>query len=106
ETVHMKHLIRTKTIGGFGMAAADKLPQQMDLRLVGGDDTYSFKLDWKDNGSAENTWPIPNNAKLGEYSINLIYAQPTPSPTPAADESGAENNHLELVSGGFRVEEF
>ena len=107
ETVHMKHFIRTKTIAGFGMVGTDKLPQQMEVRLVGGDDTYSFKLDWKDNGSAESVWPIPKNAKLGEYSINLIYAQPTPAPTPAADESGgAADNSVELVSGGFRVEEF
>ncbi len=106
ETVHMKHFIRTKTIAGFGMLAAEKLPQRMELRLIGGDDTYGFDLKWSDHGAAESIWPIPKNAKLGEYSINLIYTKPVTQPTPAPDQSPPEDSTIELVSGGFRVEEF
>ena len=65
ETVHMKHFIRTRTIDGFAMVPPDKLPDELAIRFVGGDQSYTFKLDWRPNGTAESTWAIPKNAKLG-----------------------------------------
>src|SRR5215469_2550231 len=108
ETVHMKHFFRTRTIDGFGMAAPDKLPDAMTISLVGGDQTYDFKLQWRDNGTAENTWDIPKGAKLGAYTVTLVRHNKTgPTPTPSDDQGGDTTDATtEFVSGAFRVEEF
>jgi uncharacterized protein YfaS (alpha-2-macroglobulin family) len=105
ETVHMKHFIRTKTLDGFALVAPDKLPDKMEIRFVGGDQTYSFSLDWRANGSAENTWDIPKDAKLGEYSITLIRHN-KPAPGAAAPDTTVGDDTTEISTVGFRVEEF
>jgi len=105
ETVHMKHLIRARTIAGFAMVARGQLPDAMRISFVGGEQTYDFKLNWGDNGAAENTWDIPKDAKLGQYTITLIRHHRKPSPAPSED-GGAEEETTELQSGSFRVEEF
>jgi uncharacterized protein YfaS (alpha-2-macroglobulin family) len=106
ETVHMKHFIRARTIAGFAMLPSDQRPDLMRISFVGGDQTYDFKLQWRDNSTAENTWDIPKDAKLGEYDISLIRHNKTgPTPTPSDDQGGGDET-TELSSGSFRVEEF
>ncbi|HEY2106823.1 MAG TPA: MG2 domain-containing protein, partial [Candidatus Binataceae bacterium] len=106
ETVHMKHFIRARTIAGFAMLAPDQRPDAMRISFVGGDQTYDFKLEWRDNCTAESTWDIPKDAKLGEYSISLIrHSKTGPTPTPSDDQGGGDEN-TELSSATFRVEEF
>jgi alpha-2-macroglobulin len=106
ETVHMKHFIRAKTIAGFEMLAPEKLPDSMRINLVGGEDTYDFKLAWRDNGTAESTWDIPKAAKLGSYSITLVrHNKNGPTPTPSTDQGGGGDT-TEYAAGFFRVEEF
>lgn len=106
ETVHMKHIIRDRTIAGFAMVAPDRLPDAMRINFVGGEQTWDFKLAWSDKGDAENTWDIPKDVKLGQYSITLIRHNKTASPTPSDDEGGGEDNTTELSTSSFRVEEF
>jgi alpha-2-macroglobulin len=106
ETVHMKHFLRAKTIAGFNMLPPEKLPDAMRINLVGGDDTYDFKLAWRDNGTAESTWDIPKAAKLGSYSITLVrHNNSGASATPAGDQ-GAGGDTTEYPAGSFGVEEF
>ena len=105
ETVHMKHFVRDRTIAGFATVAPERLPDTMRISFVGGDQTYDFKLQWRDNGTAESTWDIPKNAKLGEYSVTLIRHLKSVSPTPS-DDQGTGGQTTELSSGNFRVEEF
>ena len=64
------------------MVRPDQRPDRCEISFVGGDQTYDFKLDWRDNGTAESTWDIPKDAKLGEYSISLISPSRTPAPDP------------------------
>ncbi len=106
ETVHMKHFIRDRTIAGFAMVAPDRRPDSMKISFVGGEQSYDFKLDWRDNGTAENTWDIPKDAKLGEYAISLIRHNKTgANPSPSHDQGGGDET-TELSTGTFRVEEF
>ena len=106
ETVHMKHFIRARTIAGFAMVPPDRRPDSMRISFVGGEQTYDFKLEWRDNGTAESTWNIPKDAKLGQYAISLIrHNKNGPSPTPSDDQGGGDET-TELSSGSFRVEEF
>ncbi len=105
ETVHMKHLVRRRTIGGFALVAADKLPDAMRIGFLGGDQTWDFKLDWSAGGIAQSTWDIPKDAKLGEYSITLIRHNRSGPAAPSGDQSAGEDT-TEFSSGSFRVEEF
>ena len=104
ETVHMKHYIRTETLDGFGLPAPEKMPDTVSIRFLGGDQHYDFDLKWNADGSAENDWKIPADAKLGEYQVVLArtkVASPAPSPSPDTDTSSTE-----LQSGSFQVQEF
>ena len=65
ETVHMKHFLRAKTVGGFAMVAAAERPTTMTIRGVGGDQHYDFPLKWSAAGTAETDWQIPKSAQLG-----------------------------------------
>jgi uncharacterized protein YfaS (alpha-2-macroglobulin family) len=103
ETVHMKHFVRAKTIGGFAPLPPDQRPDSMRISFVGGEQTWEFKLQWRDNGTAENVWDIPRDAKLGAYMITLVRHKT--GPTPAPDEEGGEQT-TEFESSSFRVEEF
>ena len=39
---------------------------------MGTDQEYSFPLQWTAKGTAETTWKIPENAKLGTYRTFLL----------------------------------
>jgi uncharacterized protein YfaS (alpha-2-macroglobulin family) len=104
ETAHMKHFIRTRTLDGFGLPRADELPDTLRISFTGGDQHYDFALAWNPDGTAETTWKIPRNAKLGQYSVTMSrrkLATPTPSPSQQYYMPAPE-----LTSGRFRVEEF
>jgi alpha-2-macroglobulin len=89
ETVHMKHILRRKSIAGFKMEPATKDFKTVVIEHFGSDQKYEFPLKWDAQGIAETTWSIPKEARLGNYGIYLK----TPTDT---DQS----------TGSFRVEEF
>jgi uncharacterized protein YfaS (alpha-2-macroglobulin family) len=84
ETVHMKHVLRRHLTGGFGLAESPK-GQVVWIEHAGSNQQYEVPLAWDARGTAETTWKIPREARLGRYSV-----------------------HIEglPVSGEFRVEEF
>ncbi|MRR18217.1 MAG: alpha-2-macroglobulin, partial [Deltaproteobacteria bacterium] len=85
DTVHMKHILREHAPSGFRFfSQAAKLPAQVAVTHSGSGQKYEFPLAWDARGTAETTWVIPKEAKLGNYAISL---------------SG-------YASGGFRVEEY
>jgi alpha-2-macroglobulin len=88
ETVHMKHLVRKKTM--YGLAFYDRqAPQGLTIEHGGSDRKYPVSLSWnKANGVAETVWQIPNDAKLGTYFVYL-----------------GSGNEREQV-GEFKVQEF
>ncbi|HEV7714853.1 MAG TPA: MG2 domain-containing protein, partial [Steroidobacteraceae bacterium] len=89
ETVSMKHFVRRHVRTGIA------LPEQVDgaRRVVishqGSDQRYEMQASFGADGVAEQSWKIPAEAKLGDYSISIV---------------DAGNNARQ--SGQFKVEEF
>ncbi|MBM4312550.1 MAG: alpha-2-macroglobulin [Deltaproteobacteria bacterium] len=115
ETVHMKHFLRRQTMRGLSLANKGGYPKAVSIRHAGSRDRYEFPLRWDAGGTAETTWEIPRDAKLGVYDIRLLKepsAKPKPAKRPESterdDDSGEENEPRAgaLASGSFRVEEF
>jgi alpha-2-macroglobulin len=93
ETVHMKHVLRKQTLGGFALPAESDRPKTITVQHLGSDQKYTLPVQWDAQGLAETTWTIPKEAKLGSYQV-LVQL-------PTRWSAGEER-----VSGGFRVEEF
>jgi hypothetical protein len=70
--------------------------KEVVVEHAGGKHSYTFPLRWRSNGSAETTFQIPAQARLGTYEVFLAAAADPVKP-------GAERR---LRSGSFRVEEF
>ncbi len=89
ETVSMKHFIRRHAIAGIELT--EPLPTQLQLRIthLGSDSSFEMPVDFDANGVAESTWPIPPEAKLGDYQIEI--------------KDSDSNWH---DSGHFKVEQF
>ncbi len=96
ETVSMKHFIRRKGLKqGLVLPPGDDLPENAVIVHVGGDQKYVFPLKWHPNGSAETTWTVPRNAKLGTYMVRL------------EKKTGKEDRDRRgWTAGSFQVEEF
>jgi hypothetical protein len=94
ETIHMKHILRKRTINGFAQASDKERPDLMIIEHQGGEQKYRFPLEWNSNGAAEFNWEIPKDVKLGIYKVILLNKQ---------DE---DNYSKQLSSGSFRVQEF
>jgi alpha-2-macroglobulin len=93
ETVSMKHIVRTETGQGFGLTAAP--PSKLVITHVGSGQQYTQDITWRTTAtgghSAENTFAIPQGAKLGVYEVAL---------------QGGRNLEGGFSTGAFRVEEF
>lgn len=92
ETVSMKHIVRSETSKGFGLAAST--PDTLVVTHVGSGQQYTQALAWRKTAtggqSAESTFFIPPAAKLGVYQVEL---------------RGDHDNRTH-ATGQFRVEEF
>ncbi|MBT3067391.1 MG2 domain-containing protein [Rhodoferax sp. U11-2br] len=92
ETLSMKHLLRSETSQGFGLASNQ--PDTLVITHVGSGQQYSQPLVWRKTAtggqSAESTFAIPPAAKLGVYEVTLR----------------GGDHHQSFDSGQFRVEEF
>ncbi|HSL91775.1 MAG TPA: MG2 domain-containing protein, partial [Candidatus Limnocylindrales bacterium] len=111
ETVSMKHFFRRHAMQGISPVDQASLPKAVAIEHLGSDQRYEFPLSWRAGGSAETTWKIPQDAKLGEYRVTLL-----------ASETGAQKERKEVgryrrgderywamkrwPSGSFRVEEY
>lgn len=93
DTVHMKHLIRSRTRDGFDPVADAARPTLAVIQHQGSDDKIELPLSWATNGSAESAWEIPKTAKLGTYEVTL-------------KRSDSTAYRDQRTSGRFRVEEF
>ncbi|WGG52000.1 alpha-2-macroglobulin family protein [Rugamonas sp. DEMB1] len=70
ETVHMKHFLRRHVAAGLALAGAGKAPDKMFILHEGSEQRYELPLSWR-HGAADNSWPIPAEAKQGWYSVLL-----------------------------------
>ncbi len=96
ETVSMKHLIRSQTMGGLGGLKPEQMPNQVVMIHQGSNDEFVQPLSWqRPNGSvsANTEFKIPKSAKLGVYTITL---------KGGAGKHGSQD----IQTGSFRVEEF
>jgi uncharacterized protein YfaS (alpha-2-macroglobulin family) len=96
ETVSMKHILRTQTGKGFGLAELQ--PATLIVTHVGSGQQYTQPITWRKTAtggqSAENTFAIPPGAKLGMYNVEL------------RGETAEPRRSQSFFSGSFRVEEF
>jgi alpha-2-macroglobulin len=95
ETVNMKHILRREALAGFTPESREKAPEKIIIQHLGSEQKYEFPLQWDSEGIAETTWNIPQEAKLGNYLINLT----KPSKQNPSWWEG-------IQSGSFRVEEY
>jgi hypothetical protein len=111
ETLHMKHLIRRHTMDGFSAVAVDELPDTVSIRHAGSGQFFEMSLAWDAAGIAETAWPIPKEAKLGVYAVDLIRkagggTPPGPAAVEREDGASDDSGSRRLTSGRFRVEQF
>ena len=92
ETVSMKHFVRSETL--TGLAGAQELPGSMRISHVGSGTDFDMPVKFGARGSGAAEWKIPADAKLGEYSVTLLYA------------GGRGTEGRMLQTGSFRVAEF
>ena len=92
ETVHMKHFLRRHVAEGIAfVSAADglrkgtrdwrarslgvqdraALPAKIFIVHEGSEQKFELPISWSANGSADNNWAIPADAKQGWYSVML-----------------------------------
>ncbi|MQA19259.1 alpha-2-macroglobulin family protein [Rugamonas rivuli] len=76
ETVHMKHFLRRHVqqgiaLVGTGDALRKAQPGSIFVMHEGSEQKYELPIAWSANGSAENQWVIPADAKQGWYQIML-----------------------------------
>jgi uncharacterized protein YfaS (alpha-2-macroglobulin family) len=92
ETLHMKHFLRRHVAQGFTLVTASDgagknrrgrygrqltaeerkaQPDNVILQHEGSEQRYTVALNWSANGSAENQWQIPAEAKQGWYVVLL-----------------------------------
>jgi uncharacterized protein YfaS (alpha-2-macroglobulin family) len=105
DTVHMKHILRKKTQEGFAPFSKSEVGERIEIRYSGGywsenQQVYEVPLQWNADGSAESTWIIPKEAKLGTYQVTFTAAKARTPPY------GGEPYKPKINAGDFNVGEF
>ena len=82
ETVSMKHFFRQHVSAGPahpadqlrqpGRPSQPLIPSELVLTHAGSGQTYRMPVRSTPTGIAETSWPIPQDAKLGEYQVDLV----------------------------------
>ena len=70
EIVHMKHFLRKHDSEGIRFAQTGNA-QKLILTHDGSNQHFELPVTWSANGTAENTWIIPADAKQGTYSLMI-----------------------------------
>jgi uncharacterized protein YfaS (alpha-2-macroglobulin family) len=73
ETVHMKHFLRRHMEQGITLAPKERKAQAGSIFIIheGSEQKYELPLNWRANGTADNDWQIPADAKQGWYEVML-----------------------------------
>jgi uncharacterized protein YfaS (alpha-2-macroglobulin family) len=110
EKVSMKHIFRKKIMSGFSIPIRENMPNYVSIMHSGSFEKYEFPLQWNADGSAETTWAIPKDAKLGTYEVTLIYKDDEKTAKgeskKAVENKKRRNSSDYYPAGQFRVEEF
>ena len=88
ETVSMKHFLRRHNSSGIASINPGKTPVKVSIIHTGSDTRYEGEVTFDANGIGLETWQIPPEAKLGDYSVQIQLADKT------------------YTGGSFKVEQF
>ncbi len=100
ETVHMKHILRRRALAGFAAVPGKEIGESIQILHQGSSQRYELPIKWNTDGSAESTWIIPKEAKLGPYTVLLNTSQ------AAAPRPNQPRFRSQINAGSFRVEEY
>lgn len=97
EQVHMKHLLRRRTLNGIESPADSDLPNTLTIKHAESGQEYVQRVKFED-GSSESLWNVPENARHGVYNLYLSQS----------DDGGKATGSRArvLFAGAFRVSEF
>jgi hypothetical protein len=101
ETVHMKHILRRRVLAGFAAVLEKEFGDSVQIIHEGSNQRYEVPLKWNANGSAETTWTIPKEARLGSYQVDLSMTT-----NPNGITSPGQRTRSFISAGRFRVEEY
>jgi uncharacterized protein YfaS (alpha-2-macroglobulin family) len=104
ETVSMKHVIRLETRQGLALLPKDRLPTRVRIIHEGSGQEFQLPLTWRDGKHGETVFTLPQQAKLGTYSVVLDSGTVKGGNEPVAVENTYGDSVYE--TGSFRVEEF
>ena len=91
--------------------AREQLPEKAVIQLEGSDTRYELPLSWK-SGSAESTWQISAEAKLGKYWVSFARSGESVGRVYAGGDEGEGDGEgwwgpsRFWLGGSFRVGEF
>jgi len=77
ETVSMKHFLRRHVRGGIAVPQGVARTYKVMISHLGSDQRYELQAGFGADGVAEQSWNIPAEAKLGDYSIAIEDAEQT-----------------------------
>lgn len=89
QTVSFKHIARNRGSKGFAFPDPATLPGKLIIRHSASGTEFTQPISWDAQGSATNSWKVPESAKLGTYEVVLV---------------GGKQG--EVYSGEFRVGDF
>lgn len=100
ETISMKHVFRRHRMSGFELLDRGQLPTKAVITHMGSNQKYDQPLNWDNQGTAETTWTVPKDAKLGVYQVEMVDERET------AKNKQAYRYRPPTYSGSFRVEAY
>jgi uncharacterized protein YfaS (alpha-2-macroglobulin family) len=110
EKISMKHVFRKRSMSGFSIPAKEDMPDYVLITHLGSLEKYELPLHWYANGTAETTWAIPQDAKLGTYGVSLfkkVNDDAVKSEVKKKVKTKKRKRSADsFQSGEFRVEEF
>jgi alpha-2-macroglobulin len=89
ETVHMKALLRSKSMAGFGVPDEARRPTKLVVEFTAMQQRHEIPVVFDAAGVATAEWQIPATARLGSYGVTF---------------EGTGNQRM--WGGSFRVEQF
>ena len=71
ETVYMKHFMRRHTSGGIAVLKDFEHTDNVEIHHGGSGQKYTIPVTFDNDGTGTNSWKIPSEARLGDYSITI-----------------------------------
>jgi len=88
QTVGMKHHARMEQLVGLALPQENQLPTLLRIEHEGSGQKFEQPLQWRNRRHADSSFAVPQDAKLGVYTVTLV------------------DGGRQVQTGSFRVEEF